>query len=101
MKSIQIMSIALPLLFSMGVASMAQAQTEVTPAEARSIAKEAHVYANPLADNDRILYSSFVNRTDPEYKAPFNQIKNFARVYTPDEKAVQTPNSDTPIAGWR
>jgi hypothetical protein len=85
----------------MGVASMAQAQTEVTPAEARAIAKEAYIYANPLADNYRILCGSFVNRTDPEYKAPFNQIKNFARVYTPDEKAVQTPNSDTPIAGWR
>jgi len=71
----------------------------VTPAEARAIAKEAYIYANPPVDSYRILYGSFVDRNDPEYKTPWNQIKNFARVYTPDDKAVQTPNSDTPY-GW-
>ena len=29
---------------------MAHAQTPITPAEARAIAKEAYIYANPLAD---------------------------------------------------
>jgi len=79
--------------------STAHAQTSVTPAEARAIAKEAYIYANPLADSYRILYGSFVDRNNPEYKAPWNQIKNISRVYTPDDKAVQTPNSDTPY-GW-
>jgi hypothetical protein len=76
----------------------AQAQTPVTPAEARAIAKEAYIYANPLADSYRILYGSFVDRTDPEYKTPLNQLKNMARVYTSDDKAVQAPNSDTPYS---
>jgi hypothetical protein len=31
-------------------------------------------------------------------KAPWNQIRNTPRVYTPDDKAVQTPNSDTPYS---
>jgi len=75
-----------------------RAQTELTPGEARAIAKEAYIYGNPLADNYRIMYSSFVDKTDPEYKGPFNQIKNFARVYTPEDKSVQTPNSDTPYS---
>jgi len=75
-----------------------QALAAVTPEEARAIAREAYIYANPIADNYRILYGSFVDRTDPEYKAPWNQIRNFARVYTPDDKAVQTPNSDTPYS---
>ena len=37
-------------------------------------------------------------RENPEYKGPWNQIHNIPRVYTPDDKAVQTPNSDTPYS---
>jgi hypothetical protein len=39
-----------------------------------------------------------VDRDNPEYKAPWNQIRNIPRVFTPDDKAVQTPNSDTPYS---
>jgi hypothetical protein len=85
-------------LFAAVAFQNAHAQTALAPADARAIAKEAYIYANPLADNYRILYGSFVDRTDPEYKTPLNQIKNLARVYTPDDKAVQTPNSDTPYS---
>jgi hypothetical protein len=66
--------------------------------EARGIAKEAYIYANPVVDSYRIIYGSFVDEKDPEYKAPFNQIKNIARVYTHEDRAVQTPNSDTPYS---
>ncbi|WP_342793827.1 DUF1254 domain-containing protein [Pontiella desulfatans] len=68
------------------------------PEEAREIAKEAYVYGNPLADSYRVLYGSFVNAKDPEYKAPINELKNISRVYTHKDKAVQTPNSDTPYS---
>jgi len=71
---------------------------EISPDEARAIAKEAYIYANPLVDNYRILYSHFVDSKHPEFKAPWNQISNVARVYTPDDKEVQTPNSDTPYS---
>jgi hypothetical protein len=70
----------------------------VTPAEARVIAKEATIYGFPLVDSYRVQYSYFVDRADPEFKAPWNTIFNTARVYTPDDKAVQTPNSDTPYS---
>jgi hypothetical protein len=76
----------------------AQAQTSVTPAEARTIAKEAYIYGFPLVDGYRILNAYFVDRDNPEYKAPWNQIRNIPRVFTPDDKAVQTPNSDTPYS---
>src|SRR5882757_5722464 len=76
---------------------VAQAQT-VTPVEARAIAKEATIYGFPLVDSYRIQYSYFVDRSSPEYKAPWNTINNTARVYTPDDKAIQTPNSDTPYS---
>jgi hypothetical protein len=35
---------------------------------------------------------------DPEYKGGWNEIHNTARVYTPADTAVQTPNSDTPYS---
>jgi hypothetical protein len=71
---------------------------DITPAEARAIAKEAYTYGYPMVDSYRILNAYFVNRENPEYKAPWNQILNIPRVYTPDDKAVQTPNSDTPYS---
>jgi len=74
------------------------AQTTVTPAEARAIAKEAYIYGLPLADSYRILYGSFVDKKNPEYKASWNQLRNLSRVYTPDDREVQTPNSDTPYS---
>ena len=73
-------------------------QTLIAPPEARAIAKEAYMYGFPLVDSYRILYSYFVDRDNPEFKGPWNQISNTARVYTPDDKAVQTPNSDTPYS---
>src|SRR5438093_6431857 len=71
---------------------------DITPAEARAIVKEAYIYGFPLVDNYRIQYSYFVDRQNPEFKAPWNQIVNIPRVYTPADTAIQTPNSDTPYS---
>jgi hypothetical protein len=73
----------------------AQAQA---PEAARAIAKEATIYGFPMVDNYRILYSYFVDKGGPEYKASWNTLVNNARVYTPDDTAIQTPNSDTPYS---
>ena len=66
--------------------------------EARAIAKEAYIYGFPLVDSYRIQYSYFVDRHNPEFKAPWNILSNTARVFTPNDKAIQTPNSDTPYS---
>lgn len=66
--------------------------------EARAIAKEATIYGFPLVDSYRVQYSYFVDRGGPEYKADWNTLFNNARVYTPDDKSIQTPNSDTPYS---
>jgi hypothetical protein len=71
---------------------------DLTPTEARAIAKEAYIYGFPLVDNYRIEHSYFVDTKNPEYKAPWNQIHNTPRVYTPADTAIQTPNSDTPYS---
>lgn len=70
--------------------------SSLSPAEARAIAKEAYIYGFPVVDSYRVQYSYFVDKTSPEYKGAWNEIHNTARVYTPEDKAIQTPNSDTP-----
>jgi len=62
----------------------------MTPKDARAIAKEAYIYGFPLVDSYRINHSYFVDRSSPEFKAPWNKLSNTARVYTPDDKAIQT-----------
>ena len=44
------------------------------------------------------MYSYFVDKDDPEYKGDWNEIHNTARVYTPEDTTIQTPNSDTPYS---
>jgi hypothetical protein len=72
--------------------------TDISTQEAQQIAKEAYIYANALVDSYRAMYSWFVDEQDPEFKAPLNQIGNVPRVFTPEDKAVQSANSDTPYS---
>ena len=71
---------------------------EVTAAEAREIARDAYVWGFPLVDNYRIQHAYFVDRANPEYRGAWNVVHNTARVFTPEDKAIQTPNSDTPYS---
>jgi hypothetical protein len=76
----------------------AASPTSDTSTEARAIAKEAYIYGFPMVDSYRIQHAYFVDRDNPEFKAPWNEIRNIPRVFTPEDKAVQTPNSDTPYS---
>ncbi|HEX5065998.1 MAG TPA: DUF1254 domain-containing protein, partial [Myxococcota bacterium] len=78
--------------------SAAAARAELTRDETQAIVQEAYVYGFPLVDNYRVLYTYAVDTKSPEYKGPFNTITNIARVYTPEDTAIQTPNSDTPYS---
>ena len=70
----------------------------ITPDDARAIASDAYIYGFPMVDNYRILYAYCVDPNNPQHKAPWNQIQSTARVFTPEDKTVQTPNSDTPYS---
>jgi hypothetical protein len=87
----------LALLGAFAQGTPAQSQS-VSAAEARAIAKEAYIYGFPLVDSYRVQYSYFVDHSSPEFKAAWNTLYNTARVYTPDDKAIQRPNSDTPYS---
>jgi hypothetical protein len=70
----------------------------VSPAEARAIAREAYIYGYPMVGNYLVCYNYFVNPRSPEFKAPWNQIRNMPRVFTSEDKVVKVPNSDTPYS---
>ena len=70
----------------------------VTPEQARAIAKDAYIYGFPMVDSYRIQNAYFINPDNPEYKGPWNEVHSVARVFTPADTAVQTPNSDTPYS---
>ena len=90
---------ALSLLGMLVLASCKPAgQPAASPDEVRAIAKEAYIYAFPMVDSYRILHSYAVDTTSPEYKGPLNSVHSSARVFTPDDKTIQTPNSDTPYS---
>ncbi len=78
--------------------SAAQPEASATSGEIRAIAKEAYIYGFPIVDNYRVHYSFFVDNADPDYKAPYNTLFNIPRVFTPEDRAIQTPNSDTPYS---
>jgi hypothetical protein len=66
--------------------------------EAKAIAEEGFIYGLPIVMNYAVMYEYSVDKNSGQYKAPFNQIKNEARVYTYKDTAVITPNSDTPYS---
>src|SRR5438067_8480894 len=71
---------------------------DITPAETKAIAEEGFIYGLPIVMNYGVMYEYAVDKGNPQYKAPFNHIKNEPRVFTYKDTAVVTPNSDTPYS---
>lgn len=81
------------------LASLTSARAaDITPAEAKAIAEEGFIYGLPIVMNYAVMYEYSVDKNSGQYKAPFNQIKNEARVFTYEDTAIVTPNSDTPYS---
>src|SRR5438445_7551111 len=98
------------LLRSAALAAMTIATTTPVPAnaqtkaewpnlfEAKAIAEEGFIYGLPIVMNYAVMYEYSVDRNSGQFKAPFNQINNEARVFTYKDTSVITPNSDTPYS---
>jgi len=71
---------------------------DITPAETKAIAEEGFIYGLPIVMNYAVMYEYCVDKNSGQYKAPFNQINNEARVFTYKDTAIITPNSDTPYS---
>ena len=94
MKKIYLMVLASLLMITSSLA----AEQKLTPDEAKAIAKEAYVYGLPMVLNYKTMHNYVVDKKSPEYKGNFNDLTSEARVFTPEDKAIVTPNSDTPYS---
>ena len=65
---------------------------------AKDIAEAGYIYGLPIVMNYGVMYEFVIDKGGPQYKGPFNAIANEARVFTYQDTAVITPNSDTPYS---
>ena len=75
-----------------------QGHTAPSIAETKAIAEEGFIYGLPIVMNYAVMYEYAVDKNSGQFKAPFNQINNEARVFTYKDTAIVTPNSDTPYS---
>ena len=80
--------------------SQAEKQDKNKPgiAEIKQIAEEGFIYGLPIVMNYAVMYDYVVDKNSGQWKAPFNQIHNEARVFTYKDTTIVTPNSDTPYS---
>ncbi|MFN5496386.1 MAG: DUF1254 domain-containing protein [bacterium] len=69
-----------------------------TPAEARAIAKEAWLYAYAPLQGYKTMYNQTQNREFPGYVGGFDKFRHYARLNTPADTDIVTPNNDTPYS---
>ena len=74
------------------------AQEKFAKGEIKTIAEEAFVYGFPMVMNYGVMYETYIDKSSSQYKCPLSQLYNTARVFTPKDTAVVTPNSDTPYS---
>jgi hypothetical protein len=87
----------LSLTLAFTLTSSARA-ADLTPAETKAIAEEGFIYGLPIVMNYAVMYEYALDKGGPQFKAPFKQIKNEPRVFTYEDTAIITPNSDTPYS---
>jgi hypothetical protein len=56
------------------------------------------IYAFPIVQNYLSIYQLALDPNGRQYKGPPNEVHNVARVFTPADTAIITPNSDTPYS---
>jgi hypothetical protein len=98
LTSVAVGGFALGGALSTGRASAQGTTNWPSPAQVRRIAEAGYIFGLPIVMNYGIIYEYAVDRASPQFKAPFNEIKNEARVFTYRDTAVITPNSDTPYS---
>ena len=60
--------------------------------------QQAYVYGFPMIAAYKAMYQFNVDKTNSQYKGPFNTVLSTAQVFTPKDTAIVTPNSDTPYS---
>jgi len=88
-------------LFALVALTALPAQARNADADAQNvqaIAEEAYLYGFPMIVGYDVMTQFFLDPGSKQFKAPINQISNEARVFTPKDTGISTPNSDTPYS---
>jgi len=96
-RSLNLLSAAL----AAGLALTTVRAADLTPAETKAIAEEGFIYGLPIVMNYAVMYEYSVDKNSGQYKAPFNQINNEARVFTYKDTSVITPTYNYGYIGSR
>jgi len=70
-------------------------KTDLTPKQAKEIAKEAYIYAFPFLEVYKTMYVQAIDTKSPDYKGPFNQFSHMTKLLDADFTAITAPNNDT------
>ena len=81
-----------------GASAIPAAAQPLTPQAARAIAKEAWLYACAPIEGYKTMFNQAVNKDFPGYVGGFNRFRHYARMSTPADTDIVTPNNDTPYS---
>ncbi|MDR2919843.1 MAG: DUF1214 domain-containing protein [Tannerella sp.] len=89
MKKLKILSfLAIALLLS--ACGGSKSKQEITPRQAKELAKEAYIYAFPAVEHNKGIWAVLVKD-----KTPFNQFFANTQLFDPQHTSVVSPNNDT------
>lgn len=78
---------------------LAAAQPLTTdPAEFRTIASAAWLYAYPLLMHYQTLHKQALDPQTPEYIGGFGTFRHYSELFSPRNRDIVTPNNDTPYS---
>jgi hypothetical protein len=60
--------------------------------------QQAYTYGFPMIAAYKAMYQFAIDKSNSQFKAPFNHIWNDAKTFTPQDTAIVTPNADTPYS---
>lgn len=95
---VSMLTVTLLAGYAVETASQARPASGLPAAEIARIAEEAYLYGFPMIVGYKVMHDFFIDPNSGQFKAPFNEINNEARVFTPKDTTISTPNSDTPYS---
>ena len=102
MKNIKILGIAILLIFNLVSCKETTSKNnkdkktaELTPTEAKAIAKDAYIFAFPMLEVYKTMYVQAIDKNNPAYKGEINKFHHMTKLLDADFTAITAPNNDT------
>jgi hypothetical protein len=90
--------IFITLLFFTNCKKENAAKNDLSPQQAKALAKEAYIYGYPMLMGYRSLYYTVIDQKSPGYRSGLNEITHDRRPADDTRKDVVSMNADTPYS---